>query len=240
MMCPDWPVPATVKAVTTTRAGGVSVPPYNSFNLADHVGDAEPAVRENRLLLRQRLHLPAEPLWLQQVHGDQVVAADSSAPRPCADAAYTCARATVCAVLSADCLPVLFCDRRGTRVAAAHAGWRGLACGVLERTVAALGVAPDQLLAWLGPAIGPHAFQVGAEVRDAFVGQHVEARAAFVTQSDGRWLADLYRLARIRLGALGVKAVYGGSLCTFSEPERFYSYRRDGVTGRMASLIWLD
>ena len=146
----------------------------------------------------------------------------------------------VCAVLTADCLPVLFCDRQGTRVAAAHAGWRGLAGGVLESTVEALAVAPGQLLVWLGPAIGPQAFEVGAEVRRAFVEQHAEAGDAFVTQTNGRWLADLYRLARIRLRALGVNAVYGGEFCTFSDPERFFSYRRDQVTGRMATLIWLD
>lgn len=240
MIYPDWPAPEAVSAVSTTREGGLSHPPYASLNLADHVGDRPQAVRENRRLLSECLQLPAEPLWLQQVHGDSVVACHESGPRPAADASYTIGAGAVCAVLTADCLPVLFCDRQGTRVAAAHAGWRGLAGGVLERTVAALAVAPDQLLAWLGPAIGPRAFEVGAEVRSTFIAQHAEADGAFAAQVNGRWLADLYRLARIRLRAAGVRAVYGGSFCTFSEPERFYSYRRDRVTGRMASLIWLD
>jgi YfiH family protein len=226
--------------VTTTREGGVSRAPFDALNLADHVGDRPEAVEQNRDLLRRRLRLPAEPVWLEQVHGCNVAACDSAGPRPQADAGYTDRQGVVCAVLTADCLPVLFCDRQGTRVAAAHAGWRGLAGGVLETAVAELAVPPAQLLAWLGPAIGPQAFEVGAEVRRAFAEQHAEAGDAFAAQANGRWLADLYRLARIRLGALGVNAVYGGGLCTFSDRERFYSYRRDQVTGRMATLIWLD
>jgi YfiH family protein len=240
MIYPDWPAPGTVKAVTTTREGGVSAAPFDAFNLADHVGDRAEAVQHNRDLLRRRLRLPAEPVWLEQVHGCSVAACGSAGPRPMADASYADRAGSVCAVLTADCLPVLFCDRQGTRVAAAHAGWRGLAGGVLESTVEALAVAPGQLLVWLGPAIGPQAFEVGAEVRRAFVEQHAEAGDAFVAQTNGRWLGDLYRLARIRLRALGVNAVYGGEFCTFSDPERFFSYRRDQVTGRMATLIWLD
>ena len=240
MIYPDWPAPARVMAVTTTRQGGVSAAPFDTLNLAGHVGDRAEAVRHNRELLRQRLRLPAEPLWLEQVHGRGVVACDSAAGLPTADAGYTRARGVVCAVLTADCLPVLFCDRQGTRVAAAHAGWRGLAGGVLESTLEALDAAPEDLLVWLGPAIGPQAFEVGAEVRRAFIEQHATARDAFSAQPNGRWLADLYRLARIRLAALGVRALYGGGFCTFSDRERFYSYRRDPVTGRMASLIWLD
>ena len=240
MIYPDWPAPGTVKAVTTTREGGVSAAPFDAFNLADHVGDRAEAVQRNRDLLRRRLRLPAEPVWLEQVHGCSVAACGSAGPRPRADASYADRAGSVCAVLTADCLPVLFCDRQGTRVAAAHAGWRGLAGGVLESTVEALGVAPGQLLVWLGPAIGPQAFEVGAEVRRAFVEQHAEAGDAFVAQTNGRWLGDLYRLARIRLRALGVNAVYGGGFCTFGDAERFFSYRRDQVTGRMATLIWLD
>ncbi len=240
MIYADWPAPARVMAVTTTRQGGISRAPFDSLNLADHVGDQPQAVQHNRVLLRARLRLPAEPVWLDQVHGCTVAACCSAGPRPRADAGYADRPGVVCAVLTADCLPVFFCDRQGTRVAAAHAGWRGLAGGVLESTVEALAVAPEQLLVWLGPAIGPQAFEVGAEVRSAFVGQHAEAGGAFAAQANGRWLADLYRLARIRLGRLGVNAVYGGAFCTFRDRERFYSYRRDRVTGRMASLIWLD
>ncbi len=240
MIYPDWPAPDTVKAVTTTRQGGVSRAPFTALNLADHVGDRPESVQQNRDLLRRRLRLPTEPVWLEQVHGCSVVTCGSAGPRPRADASYADRPGVVCAVLTADCLPVLFCDRQGSRVAAAHAGWRGLAGGVLESTVAALALPPGQLLAWLGPAIGPQVFEVGAEVRRAFVEQHVEADGAFAAQANGRWLADLYRLARIRLRALGVNAVYGGGLCTFTDRQRFYSYRRDQVTGRMATLIWLD
>jgi len=240
MIYPQWPAPAHVKAVTTTREGGVSAPPYDSLNLADHVGDLPAAVARNRLTLAQQLGLPRQPVWLQQVHGDRVVDAACSESCPAADASFSRVRDVVCAVLTADCLPVLFCDRAGSRVAAAHAGWRGLAGGVLERTVAALDAAPDDLLAWLGPAIGPQVFEVGDEVREAFVGQHADAEQAFSRQANGRWLADIYLLGRIRLLAMGVTAIYGGGLCTYSDRDRFYSYRRDPVTGRMASLIWFS
>ena len=240
MIYPDWPAPVNVKAATTTRLGGVSRPPYDSFNLAGHVGDEPDAVQQNRDSLQQRLQLPAVPVWLNQVHGDTVVDADRCGERPAADAGFCTRTGLVCAVQTADCLPVLLCDRDGTRVAAAHAGWRGLAGGILERSVMALDTDPGQLLAWLGPAIGPLAFEVGDEVRQVFVDQHAQAAGAFSTTTGGCWLADLYRLARIRLQAVGVDAVYGGGFCTFSDPERFYSYRRDGTTGRMASLIWLD
>lgn len=240
MIYPQWPAPANVRAVSTTRQGGASEPPYDSLNLAGHVGDAAAAVQENRRRLRRQLHLPAEPLWLEQVHGARVVEVGASAPQPSADASFSRRPGAVCAVMTADCLPALFCDLDGSVVAAAHAGWRGLAGGVLEATVAALGVDPARLLVWLGPAIGPGAFEVGAEVREAFVAGHAQAATAFVAQPDGRWLADLYALAGIRLRAAGVTAIHGGGFCTFSERERFYSFRRDRVTGRMASLIWLD
>lgn len=239
MIAPDWPAATRVKALTTTRHGGVSQGPYASLNLADHVGDAADDVRQNRLAIRRQLNLPKPPVWLHQVHGDKVVDAAHCGQCPSADASFAAQARVVCAVLTADCLPVLFCDREATRIAAAHAGWRGLAAGVLESTVRALDIEPERLLAWMGPAIGPAAFEVGGEVRRSFVDRQAEAARAFLPRANGRWLADLYALARIRLLAVGVSAVYGGGLCTFSDRERFYSYRRDGVTGRMASLIWL-
>ena len=236
MIFPDWPAPARVRACMTTREGGVSPPPWASFNLGDHVGDDPAHVAANRARLRESL--PAEPGWLRQVHSARVAELGRE-QNPEADAAFTRARGQVCAVLTADCLPVLFCDRAGSVVAAAHAGWRGLAHGVLEATVAAMDVAPGEILAWMGAAIGPEAFEVGDEVRAAFVARHPQAAAAFAPHAPGKWLADIYALARIRLGAVGVGAVHGGGRCTFTEAETFFSYRRDGVTGRMAALIWL-
>lgn len=253
---PDWPAPAGVRALMTTRAGGVSRAPYDSFNCATHVGDDPASVAENRRLLRAGL--PAEPLWLDQVHGVGVaehpaspsgveVEGGSRPAVPCADASMARSPGRVCVVQTADCLPVLFCDDRGGVVAAAHAGWRGLAAGVLEATVAAMEVAPDRVLAWLGAAIGPDAFEVGEEVREAFIGHDPLAAVAFRPALAGtldaaprKWLADLYGLARIRLMAAGVTRVYGGGMCTFTDVSRFYSYRRDGRTGRMAALIWLE
>jgi YfiH family protein len=236
MILPDWPAPPRVKCLMTTREGGVSGAPWTSFNLGDHVGDDPAHVAANRARLRQ--NLPAEPGWLRQVHSARAVELGRD-PNPEADASFTRQAGQVCAVLTADCLPVLFCDRAGSVVAAAHAGWRGLADGVLETTVAAMGVEPGEILAWMGAAIGPQAFEVGDEVRQVFVGRHPEAAAAFAPHAPGKWLADIYRLARIRLGHAGVESVYGGGRCTFSETDLFYSYRRDGVTGRMASLVWL-
>jgi YfiH family protein len=219
----------------TTRQGGVSDAPWASLNLGDHVGDAPDRVAVNRGRLRE--HLPAEPCWLKQVHSARIVPAATGVPE--ADAAFSRQPHTVCAVLTADCLPVLLCDRAGSVVAAAHAGWRGLADGVLEASVAAMQTPPDELLIWLGAAIGPAAFEVGDDVREAFMAQHAETTVAFVPHR-GKWLADLYQLARIRLAHMGVHAVYGGGRCTFSEAGTFFSYRRDGVTGRMASLIWIE
>ena len=233
---PDWPAPARVKSLMTTRAGGVSQAPWASLNLGDHVGDDPAHVAANRARLRQSL--PADPGWLRQVHSARVVELGRDANLE-ADAAVARQPGQVCAVLTADCLPVLFCDRAGSVVAAAHAGWRGLADGVLEATVAAMQVAPEGILAWMGAAIGPQAFEVGDDVREAFVARHPEAAAAFAPHAPGKWLADLYRLARVRLDHAGVHAIYGGGRCTYQEADSFYSYRRDGVTGRMASLIWL-
>jgi len=236
---PDWPAPPGVRALVTTRHGGVSTGPYSGLNLGAHVGDAPEAVAENRR--RVAAGLPAMPLWLEQVHGTEVVVADAAQPGTRADAAFTRRAGAVCAVMVADCLPVLFCDDRGTVVAAAHAGWRGLAGGVLENTVRAMGVPPAQLMAWLGPAIGPAAFEVGGEVREAFCARQPEAAGAFAPGVvPGKWMADIFRLARLRLAAAGVGRVYGGGVCTVSDPARFYSYRRDGTTGRFAALVWRD
>lgn len=237
---PQWPAPANVRACTTTRTGGQSLPPYDTFNLGDHVDDDPVAVAANRERLVQRLGLAVQPVWLRQVHGVHVIDAAAPGAQPEADAAYSFVPGVACAVLTADCLPVLLCDRAGTRVAAAHAGWRGLAGGVIEAAVRELHAPGEELLAWLGPAIGPDAFEVGDDVRAAFVGRDEGADAAFKRSANGKWLADLYALARRRLAALGISAVYGGDWCTYTDSSCFYSFRRDRVTGRMASLIWMD
>ncbi|WP_335945962.1 peptidoglycan editing factor PgeF [Pseudomonas sp. G166] len=236
-LIPDWPAPAWVKACVTTRAGGVSLAPFDSLNLGDHVGDAPEAVAENRRRLTDRFAM--RPAWLQQVHGVAVVEADPTQVAT-ADASWTTTPGIACTAMTADCLPVLFCNRAGTRVAAAHAGWRGLANGVLEATLDNLEVPVGEVLAWLGPAIGPQAFEVGPEVREAFIAQLPQAAQAFVPSHNvGKFLADIYALARLRLAARGVTAVYGGGLCTVTDP-RFFSYRRNPRTGRFASLIWID
>lgn len=241
---PDWPAPAWVRAASTLRTGGVSQGIYRSLNLGAHVGDHPAAVLENRRRLRAALKLPGEPLWLNQVHGTAVVSPGWYERPPTADAAvfnaYASGARGVCAVLTADCLPVLFCDRAGSRVAVAHAGWRGLAGGVLTATVNAMSAAPAELLAWLGPAIGPDAFEVGEEVMRAFVERYPATAAAFTPNSRGRWQADLCHLARLELARIGVTAVFGGGRCTADEADHFFSYRRDGQTGRMATLIWLE
>jgi YfiH family protein len=237
---PDWPAPANVRAFTTTRAGGASLGPYASLNLGDHVGDDPAAVVRNRELLRAALKFPTEPVWLRQVHGTQIIDAVQADAHGEADGAWSAQPGVVCAVLTADCLPVFLCDRAGTKVALLHAGWRGLAAGVIEQGVRALAVVPEDLLVWLGPAIGPQAFEVGMEVKAAFVQNNPAAARAFVPTGDGRYLADLYALARLRLSALGVHHIYGGGFCTFTDRDRFFSYRRDGTCGRMASLIWLE
>ncbi len=248
-----------MRGLITTRHGGVSWPPYGSLNLGGHVGDEWSAVVENRRRLAE--HLPAAPCWLNQVHGSTVIdAATVTEAMPDADAAVARQPGVVCAVMTADCLPVLLCDRAGNVVAVAHAGWRGLNAGILEQTVRALGVPGPDVLAYFGPAIGPSAFEVGDEVRDAFVATHAEAAAAFLPASaspaaslarvdkrpsspggggSGKWLADIYLLARQALGRYGVTACYGGEYCTLRDETRFFSFRRDHVTGRMASLIWL-
>lgn len=235
----NWPAPAHVRALTTTRIGGFSTGAYESLNLGDHVGDDAEAVRHNRALLRETFNIP-EPSWLKQVHGIDVIEAEFGQAGAVADGSYTEMVGTVCAVLTADCLPVFLCDRQGTKVAVLHAGWRGLAAGVIESGVLAMRMPGEELLAWLGPGIGPESYEVGDDVRDVFVGQDAEAATAFRSNGAGKWLTDMYALARQRLLGMGVGAVHGGDRCTFRERERFFSYRRDGATGRMASLIWLE
>lgn len=237
---PQWPAPPWVRAWISTRAGGVSQGPYASLNLAEHVGDDPATVRANRAILAEQLDLPGQPLWLTQVHGCGVALAGTDPAGCAADAGLARRPGQVCAVLTADCLPVLLCDRAGSRVAAVHAGWRGLAGGVLEAALDALDRPGPELLAYLGPAIGPEQFEVGDEVRAAFLAGDGAAADAFRPSTTGRWLADLYALARLRLAARGVGFIGGGDCCTLTDRDQFFSYRRDGVTGRMASLIWID
>ena len=258
---PDWPAPARVHAASTLRVGGVSRGSYASLNLSASVGDDEASVDRNRRILSEMLDLPAEPLWLRQVHGTTVLNLDGSdsdspaAPQPSeqrpsgpsspsqtpvADGAVTSRPVQPCVVLTADCLPVLFCDALGTRVAAAHAGWRGLAGGVLESAVRCMGVDPGHLLAWIGPGIGQEAYEVGEDVLKQFVAGDPNAVGCFTAKTNGRWQADLYGLARLRLRTAGVEMIYGGGWCTHSESERFFSHRREAPCGRMATLIWLD
>jgi polyphenol oxidase len=244
LIVPPWPAPANIKTLITTRHGGVSTAPYDSLNLGMHVGDDLSAVAENRR--RLQLHLPHAPAWLRQVHGTHVLRAESIANSGLleevgADASHTSATGLPCAVMIADCLPVLFCDQAGTQVAAAHAGWRGLCAGVIENTVTAMAADPQSLMAYLGPAIGPEKFEVGSEVRDAFIAVDARAASAFKPRpANGKFLADIYMLARQRLARAGVEQVYGGDFCTVTETARFYSYRREGKTGRMAALIWRE
>ncbi len=242
LIIPDWPAPANVRSVFTTRIGGCSTGVYQGLNLGMHVQDNPEFVEKNRAELTDELELTQSPIWLNQVHGTSVYNAQSVTDEiPTADAAVTTQQAFPLTVMTADCLPVLLCDRTGTVVATAHAGWRGLCQGVIENTLESMLVPADDILVWLGPAIGPQAFEVGEDVRSAFLAQNVEAEAAFLpTATDGKYFADIYTLAKIRLHAKGVHQIYGGQFCTFSDEQRFYSYRRSGQTGRMAGLIWLS
>ena len=238
---PDWPLPGGVRALTTLRTGGVSGGPFASLNLGVHVGDDHGAVVENRARLARQANLPAEPVWLKQVHGIHICRATAAIRgEPEADGAVAAERGVVCAVLTADCLPVFVGRTDGSAVGVAHAGWRGLAAGVVESLVRAMPGSDAPLSAWLGPAIGPAAFEVGPEVREAFVARHPEDAAAFRPGHGDRHLADLYALARARLTRAGVAVVGGGDRCTHDEDRCFFSHRRDGLTGRMASLIWLE
>lgn len=238
---PDWPAPNNVAALATLRGGGVSEGPYASLNLATHVGDRAEHVARNRALLREAARLPAEPLWLEQVHGTTVWdAAQTCVSPPTADAAIATADRRVCTIMTADCLPVLFCDLDGKAVGAAHAGWRGLAGGVIDATIAAMGTPVARMIAWLGPAIEQPAFEVGDEVREQFVARTAAHFDAFDRNARGRWQADIYRLARVELERAGIAGVYGGGFNVFADAERFFSYRRDKQTGRMATLIWFE
>lgn len=240
---PAWRVSGRVRAVVTTRRGGNSISPYDSLNLATHVGDAPDAVKKNRRLLKQALNLPSEPLWLEQVHGNVVV--DSQCATECkADASYADGPGIVCVVMTADCLPVFLADAQGKEVSVVHAGWKGLLQGVIEAALKKFKAPPENIHAWLGPAIGPKNFEVGAEVRKAFLDEahpgEVPANAFQpVDIEKNKFLADIYQLAGLRLNRIGVKNISGGDFCTVENKEMFYSYRRDGVTGRMASLIWI-
>ncbi len=235
---PDWPAPANIHAATTLRTGGVSQGVFSSLNPAAHVGDDSNRVRQNRQIIREMLDLPAEPIWLNQIHSNRAVKAVKTATLQQADASYTHESGVVCAVMTADCLPLLVCSSDGAQVAAIHAGWRGLLTGVISNTVRAM--QRSNLLVWLGPAICPDCFEVGTEVRNAFLEKSVLFNNAFKEQGNDKWLADIYQLARIELAELGIADVYGGTNCTFTEHDRFYSYRRDTQTGRMATLIWRE
>ena len=244
---PNWPAPANVKALQTTRNGGISAAPYNSLNLGNHVNDNPMHVAHNRQLLSQ--FLPSEPVWLSQVHGVNVVDAAETDCQPNADASFTRRKNVVCVTMTADCLPILLCDQAGTVVASIHAGWRSLCDGVIEATVSKMTTDASQLMAcdlmaWLGPAIGPNAFEVGSEVRAQFIAKDAKAALAFHPFKE-KYLADIYKIASQRLNNLGITQIYGGGIdqneywCTFTQKEQFFSFRRDGATGRMATLIWL-
>lgn len=241
LIVPQWPAPARVRAYSTTRIGGVSQAPWDSLNVGAHCGDNLEHVTANRQRVYAEAGFPSNPVWLEQVHGDVVLRLEGQEfASKRADASWTEKANTVCAVMTADCLPVLFCNQDGTEVAAAHAGWRGLCAGVLEQTVASFRDKPENIMAWLGPAIGPGAFEVGAEVREAFMAVDPLADKTFqALPQQGKYLADIYQLARQRLARCGVRNISGGDRCTFSESDDFFSYRRDQITGRMASFIWL-
>lgn len=239
IIIPQWPLPPGVGACSSTRIGGVSLSPYDAMNLGAHCGDNPECVEENRRLFYAASGMPSKPVWLEQVHGKAVLrlTGEPYASKR-ADASYSNTPGTVCAVMTADCLPVLFCNKAGTEVAAAHAGWRGLCDGVLEETVACFNDSPENIIAWMGPAIGPGAFEVGPEVREAFMQKDAKADAAFRPVGE-KYFADIYTLARQRMANAGIGQVYGGDRCTHSEAGDFFSYRRDRITGRMASFIWL-
>jgi len=237
-LTPDWPLPDHIHAATTLRTGGYSQPPFSSLNMADHVGDEPEKVQKNRQVVKKLLILPNDPVWLQQVHGNKVVYAQKTDHQLVADASYTDQAGIVCAVLTADCLPILVCSTDGKKIAAIHAGWRGLLSGVISNTLAVFNT--QDALIWLGPAIGEDSFEVGSEVRSLFLAKSSDFFDAFKQHQTDKWLLDIYQLARIELSQLGYCKIYGGGFCTFRDQDRFYSYRRDQLTGRMATLIWRD
>ncbi len=237
---PVWPAPKTIHAYTTLRSGGVSKKPFDQFNLAQHVGDDEGMVAANREILKNALQLPNEPIWIKQTHSTIAILATEKNTECEADASFTHEKNQICVVLTADCLPILVCNKQGTSVAAIHAGWRGLLNGVIESTLEAMKCDPEDLLIWLGPAISQAHFEVGDEVRAAFLEKDSEAHSAFIPSPNQRFMADLYLLATQRLHKRGIQRIFGGNYCTYSDANQFYSYRRDGSkTGRMASLIWI-
>lgn len=232
----DWPAPENIHAISTLRTGGISQGEFSSLNPADHVNDKLQHVLANRQMIKTMLALPADPVWLRQTHSIQAVCADRVTGTPEADASYTTQSNIVCAVLTADCLPILLCDPQGTTVAAIHGGWRGLLNGIIESTLCKM--PHGEFMAWLGPAIGAQSFEAGDDVRNAFISKSEQFRAAFKNHAEGKYLADIYQIARILLNNAGVQKIYGGQFCTVRESERFFSYRRDGQTGRMATMIW--
>jgi hypothetical protein len=238
---PNWPAPAHVRAYSTSRQGGFSEQAFNSLNLGDHVGDEVNNVAKNRAALKSKLNLPNEPHWLKQVHGNKVIQIHhGSSGIDEADGCFTKQASNICVVLTADCLPILISDKAGTTVAAIHAGWRGLASGIIDVALCTLGLPYDSLLVWLGPAIGPTQFEVGDDVKAIFANKAYNTDPAFKPKTANKWLLDIYQIARYNLSHYGVEHIYGGGECTFTQSEKYFSYRRDGITGRMASLIWLD
>lgn len=237
---PQWPAPAGVKAYFTTRSGGVSEKPYDSFNLGTHVEDSLEHVLQNRRILQETLHLSSEPVWLNQVHSNRVIRLSAEFPKTVenADAAYTTEKNKICTVLTADCLPVLLCNKEGTEIAAVHGGWRGLASNIISKALLEFNCAPENILAWLGPAIGPEAFELGIEVKEQFCAINPLYEKAFREQNTLKCLGDIYEIARIQLALCGVTQVYGGDFCTYKEKDRFFSFRREKTTGRMAAMIW--
>lgn len=240
LLAANWPAPANVRALVTTRAGGASRGPYASFNLATHVGDDAASVEANRRALATACRLPAEPVWLTQVHSATVVDVATAAPGTRADGAYSDRAGAVCAVLTADCLPIFICNRAGSEVALLHAGWRGLVAGIVEAGLQRLRSPPSELLVWLGPAIGPRVYEVGEEVRAAFLARDPRTASGFTPARPGKWYMDLYALARQRLSEHAVRSIGGGEYCTATQADLFFSHRRDGATGRMASLLWYE
>ncbi len=239
ILIPDWPAPKHIKAFSTTRLNGFSQSPYDSFNLAYSVGDDIENVSLNREHLKKILNLPSDPLWLSQIHSTVIYKVDQETMPKNADGSFTTNQNKVCVVMTADCLPILLCDVSGTQIAAVHAGWRGLADGVVESALNCFNHSQEKIIAWIGPAIGPKYYEVGDDVRNKFLEINSDFNKAFQTHNQAKWLADMNLLARMRLQKAGVSAIFSENLCTFSDAERFYSYRRDGITGRMASLIWI-
>jgi len=235
----NWPTPEWIRAGTTTRQSGFSLPPYRGLNLAKHVGDRAKCVDQNRALLQRELQLPCAPLWLQQVHGKRIINSNDYAADISADACYTTQNGVVCAVLTADCLPLLLCDKKGSQVAAVHIGWRGFCQDIIDVALSRFDACRSNMLAWIGPHIHARNYEVGETVRLACLHAFPAAEPAFTCSREGKWLASLETLVRDQLMSRGISMIYSCDRCTFDEPASFFSYRRDRTTGRMASLIWI-